>query len=160
MSNLIRMNSALVKANAAIQVANKLLSINKTLPLLIPYRKGDKWGYCDKKKGIIIDCMYDGASPFFNGRACVKINDKVGVIDREGNEIIPCRFDEAVFSVQHKELVRVRSNEKWGFFDLTGRQIAPCEYYFYNHNIRTALSLEHPYINSRAYYNHFLLSSL
>ena len=31
---------------------------------LIPYRKGDKWGFCDRYKDIVIMPQYDAAEPF------------------------------------------------------------------------------------------------
>ncbi len=29
------------------------------LPKLIPYRKADKWGFCDENKNLIIPVKYD-----------------------------------------------------------------------------------------------------
>jgi hypothetical protein len=46
------------------------------LPDLIPYRKGDKWGFClpaqagDKDKKIIIPCNYNSVD-FFNGGVAI-----------------------------------------------------------------------------------------
>ena len=34
---------------------------------LIPYRKGDKWGYVNKEKEIIIPLIYDYVEVFKNG---------------------------------------------------------------------------------------------
>ena len=33
-------------------------------PLLIPYRKGAKWGYTNARKEVIIDLIYDEAGSF------------------------------------------------------------------------------------------------
>ena len=44
------------------------------LPDLIPYRKGDKWGFCDKDKNIIILLKYDDVYKFKDGLAKVKLN--------------------------------------------------------------------------------------
>jgi len=46
---------------------------------LIPYRKGDKWGYCTPDKKIVISPMYDGASDFHEGLAPVLLNGKWGL---------------------------------------------------------------------------------
>ena len=43
------------------------LSIYSDLPKLIPYRKGDKWGFCDRNKKIVVECVYDWARPFSEG---------------------------------------------------------------------------------------------
>ncbi len=55
-------------------------------PELIPYRKGDKWGFCDRNKKIVIGCKYDFAGPFSEGLSIVKLNGKWGFIDANGNE--------------------------------------------------------------------------
>jgi hypothetical protein len=36
----------------------------ENLPDLIPYRKGTKWGFCDKNKKIIIPVIYDNVEFF------------------------------------------------------------------------------------------------
>lgn len=43
---------------------------------LIPYRKGDKWGYCTPDKKIVIPCEYDDAWKFHKGLAMVKKDGK------------------------------------------------------------------------------------
>jgi len=53
---------------------------------LIPYRKGDKWGFCDRNKKIVIPIKYDLVWPFSEGLAAVKLNGKLGYIDKEGKE--------------------------------------------------------------------------
>ena len=63
------------------------------LPDLIPYRKGDKWGFCDKDKNIVIECKYDRVELFSEGLATVSINGKWGVIDEEGKLIVDCTYD-------------------------------------------------------------------
>jgi hypothetical protein len=60
-------------------------------PELIPYRKGDKWGFCDRNKKIVIPCKYDCVFSFREGLACVQLNGKCGFIDKEGKEY----FDDA-----------------------------------------------------------------
>ncbi|QCK13965.1 WG repeat-containing protein [Mangrovivirga cuniculi] len=42
-----------------------ILSVNVSFAQnLIPFRKGDKWGYVNKAKKVIIDFKYDNANPF------------------------------------------------------------------------------------------------
>ena len=61
---------------------------NSALPDLIPYRKGDKWGYCDKNKKIVLPCKYDDAKIFSEGLAAVKKDKMWGYINKKGKEII------------------------------------------------------------------------
>ena len=46
---------------------------------LIPYRKGDKWGFCTPDKKIVISPKYDGAWEFTEGFAWVELNGKWGL---------------------------------------------------------------------------------
>ena len=43
---------------------------------LIPYRKGDKWGFCTPDKKVVIPPKYDDAYDFHEGLAEVVLNKK------------------------------------------------------------------------------------
>lgn len=61
------------------------------LPELIPYRKGNKWGYSNKNGNIIIQPQYSSA-PLVNNEdkyITLEKNGLKGIIDRKGNNIIP-----------------------------------------------------------------------
>lgn len=47
-----------------IDVTNKLLALSE--PQLIPYRKGDRWGFCRADKKIVVPCIYKYADQFCN----------------------------------------------------------------------------------------------
>ncbi|MFZ2412854.1 MAG: WG repeat-containing protein, partial [Candidatus Cryosericum sp.] len=50
----------------------ELTGVKKTATL-IPYRKDDKWGFCDRDKKITIPVVYDKVDPFSNGYARVHL---------------------------------------------------------------------------------------
>lgn len=52
---------SLQKLGSTLAITEKLLQDDNPLglPDLIPYRKGDKWGFCNRKKEIVIECVYD-----------------------------------------------------------------------------------------------------
>ena len=59
----------------------------ETVATLIPYRKKDKWGFCDRDKNLVIQPIYDDAYPFSEGLARVKLNHKRGgYIDTKGTQ--------------------------------------------------------------------------
>ncbi len=62
---------------------------------LYPYRKKNKWGYCDKEKKIIIKCKYQETFPFINGIARVKQKNKYGFLDLKGNVAILIIYESA-----------------------------------------------------------------
>lgn len=87
---------------------------NITIPL-IPYRKGDKWGFCDKQKQIMIEPIYQQVG-FFNPMygqtlAKVKINGKYGLIDKRGKQVLPCKYEEVVQI--SKDFIKVKRQGKW-----------------------------------------------
>jgi hypothetical protein len=101
---------------------------------LIPYRKGQLWGYCNAEKQIIIPCQYQNAFPFAEGRAMVQLNKKVGFIDEKGEVVIPIQYDYLLDSHFFKNgLVRVRlgsqDDNSTGFVDKNGQIIIPLKHY-------------------------------
>ena len=73
-----------------------LNSIAQTIDYsLIPYRKGDKWGYADAQRNILINPKYNDAQWFSEGLAAVKIGSKWGYINKQGKLIIPAKFTVA-----------------------------------------------------------------
>lgn len=54
---------------------------------LVPYRKGEKWGYSDDSGKIVIPLKYDNAGPFNRGYAVVQLGDSWGILDIRGTYI-------------------------------------------------------------------------
>jgi hypothetical protein len=63
---------------------------------LIPYRKGNKWGYVEKStKEIIIAPKFDEAKRFINRNlAIIRLDNLWGLIDTNGEVIIPPKYDD------------------------------------------------------------------
>ncbi len=59
---------------------------NTIIPDLIPYRKGDKWGFVDKDGKEVTPFKYDKVSYMHDGSAKVELNGKHGFIDKNGTE--------------------------------------------------------------------------
>ncbi len=98
------------------------LIYSQTLPTLIPYRKGDKWGYCDSAKKIIIKPQWEDVGFFSEGLAAVRIKGKYGYIDTTGKIVINYRytsakeFDEEISEVEIK-------NKYFEIIDKTGKSL-------------------------------------
>jgi hypothetical protein len=83
--------SNLVKVQNQISLTNKVLA--NLPPVLIPYRKGDKWGFSNIDKEIIIPCKYYRVGLFSGNTARVEsLVSGFGVIDTNGYECIKPRF--------------------------------------------------------------------
>ncbi|MBR3286250.1 MAG: WG repeat-containing protein [Bacteroidales bacterium] len=50
--------------------------------------------FIDMKGDVVISGLFDDAEPFENGVSRIKKNDKYGYINRKGEIIIPCQYDD------------------------------------------------------------------
>ncbi len=99
-------------------------------PDLIPYRKGELWGFSNVYKKIIIPCEYEDVKLFVNELAKVKKNGKWGLIDKKGMFFVDCNYD-LVFGASKKHAIIVckggdkdGNNGKWGLVnDYQGGEI-------------------------------------
>lgn len=93
---------------------------------LIPFRKGDRFGFIDENRKMVIEPKYDDVHPFSEGLASVKFNNKYGFIDETGKEVIPLKYEYAnSFS---EGLAEVKLGY-YGFIDKTGKEVTPLKYY-------------------------------
>ena len=74
-------------------------------------KKLDSWCVCDSIKAEFISMCYEGPC---------------GFIDRNGNEVIPCIYDDA--SDFSEGLAVIVKNGKYGFIDKNGNEVIPCIY--------------------------------
>jgi len=104
------------------------------LPELIPYRNGDKWGYCDKNKNIIIPAIYNRViMPSPNCKyLVVSKNNKVGIIDKYGNKIIPFIYSSAYIDTVNENFIVSQDEFHTGVIGKDSEIIIP----FYYKNIR------------------------
>src|SRR5664280_2538050 len=63
--------------------------------VLIPYRKGEKWGYIDTKGKLVIPAVYEDEGLFSDGLAPVELDDKWGYIDTKGTMTEPAIYYNA-----------------------------------------------------------------
>ncbi|MGQ0737510.1 MAG: WG repeat-containing protein [Bacteroidota bacterium] len=72
--------------------------IATTLPELIPYRKGNLWGYCDRERNSVIPFQFLHARPFIKEFAEVRIDSVTeGIIDKSGRLIASVGMDTVIW---------------------------------------------------------------
>ena len=59
---------------------------------MIPYRKGNLWGYASPDKTMLITPAYEQVNFFYEGYASVKKGSKFGYINKEGKVVIPFNY--------------------------------------------------------------------
>lgn len=95
-------------------------------PRLVPYRKGEKWGYADRSGKIVINPKYDAAELFVNNLAAVKSNGYWGVITPGGRSFLPVEYDEIFFL--NDTLLLIQQYGRRGLISATGRKILDIKY--------------------------------
>lgn len=114
-------------------MTNTIESNSLQSEILIPYRKGELWGYCNKKKKIIIPCQYHDAIPFKDNIAWVCLKNKWGTIDIKGTEITACKY---VFDSYIEDLLNnmtdnvfvAQANNKFRLLDYSGNELNSFDY--------------------------------
>jgi hypothetical protein len=81
---------------------------------LIPYRKGDKWGFSTEDKKIVVPPKYDKLWPFYQDEnvTLVILKGKYGMIDRKGNEVVKPVYDEIKWFSESFLMVKLK--DKYG----------------------------------------------
>lgn len=112
------------------QVTFILIGFN-TIAAPHPYRTLDgKYGFVDNNnKNVVINPIYEFVEPFFDGKACVKINSQYGVIDPTGKYIITPKYD--FLSVFLDYFIVGRGMGK-GFLKVDGSILTPIKFYNVN----------------------------
>lgn len=78
-------------------------NIVKNMPILL--FKDKKFGYIDTNGKILRSINYEYLGEFQNGEAIIK-NDKAGVINIKGKELIPLLYDEVYIGKNHKYILK------------------------------------------------------
>lgn len=109
------------------------------LPELIPFNNNGKWGYCNKNKEILIDCIYDEVGFPYKDLVPVSKDSKIGIIDLHGNQIIPFKYDrittrekQFILGINYfnynEGLLPVFKDYKFGFIDEENELVIPIIY--------------------------------
>lgn len=96
---------------------NILNNISILLSVTVLFSCGNSQGY--KSEGPLDG--YNEFYPYENGYATVAIAKKYGFIDKNGRNVVPCKYS-FVYSF-HDGLSVVEMDDKYGVIDTTGREI-------------------------------------
>jgi hypothetical protein len=81
-----------------------------------------QYAFLNKKLEPICSFIYDDVEPFEYGVAVVEKEDKIGVLNKAGREIIPCKY-ESIEVLESKRIQAQKLNYKFDLFTLKGRLI-------------------------------------
>lgn len=88
-----------------------------------------KCGLVDCNNKEIVPCKYHNILGFYNGAplCCVELQNEWGYINKQGNEVVSCKYSFADDRF-YCGLAMVERSGKYGFIDSTGRETIPCIY--------------------------------
>jgi hypothetical protein len=94
---------------------------------LLSTMAGEKYGYVDENDKVIIKPQFDEAYDFREGHAPVKKDEKFGLIDSTGKEIIPFKYKDVGY-LQEGLIVASLNGTKYGYIDINDKVIIPFTY--------------------------------
>ncbi len=107
----------------------------QSMPLLVPYLNGEKWGFADSNGRVKIKPQWDVVECFANGRAKVfdysHTRRRVCIIDTAGHYIVPPwrEWNGTSYNKSNLGSLNARGkNGKWGIIDENNNEIIPCVY--------------------------------
>ncbi|MCL2650546.1 MAG: WG repeat-containing protein [Candidatus Azobacteroides sp.] len=117
---------------------------------LKPSKFNGKWGYTDSLQNIAIKPQYDSVEFFKNGLSRVKKNGKWGLLNENGIELTPIKYD-TIYAFNQYDMAKAISNNKKGYVDINGQEIIPLIYneiYFSSNDlIKITLNHKEGYLN-------------
>ncbi|GAA4892522.1 hypothetical protein GCM10023311_16270 [Flaviramulus aquimarinus] len=91
-----------------------------------------KTGYIDENGRLVVPYQYDDGDNFYNNIAIVEKNDKYGIINIKGEELVAPKYDEiGIPDFEKYNLLTVEVNGKFGWIDKYGKLIIPIKYSYY-----------------------------
>jgi hypothetical protein len=116
-------NPSLIDEKASTQPSPTLASA----AIIIPYLKGNLYGFSNVSRKQVIEAKYYDVSPFDKeGLARVNLNGKYGYIDKTGTEVISLKYDNA--GSFNEGLALVNRDKKYGYIDMTGTEVISLKY--------------------------------
>jgi hypothetical protein len=86
------------------------------------------WGFIDETGNLAIPAMKGifSMKSFYNGYSLVSTSDKKGFINKSGELVIDCKFDDAYnFS---EGFAPVKIEKKWGYINTLGTEVIPTKF--------------------------------
>lgn len=94
--------------------------------VLLPFRRGDRWGFIDDGGVERIKAEYEWVEEFRGGQAIVSRDGHVGTINRSGREVVPFEYDDIEEAAEGASTVQ--RNDRAGAVDASGELVVPLIY--------------------------------
>lgn len=97
-------------------------------------KKNCKWGTINKSNNLLSEFKYDSLYQYdnYSHELYCKLNNRIGIINNKGVEILPPIFSQINKKDDNKYKVfkvdTIKHKAFYGYFDLNGKEIIPCNY--------------------------------
>lgn len=112
-------------------------------------RNDDKYGFINIEGTEILPCKYDTIAfvmgdlieiddevseyeivydDCWDSLLYVKFDDKYGLINFDGKEIVPCKYDDLKLFTEYRDFFKTELDDKYGMINFEGKEIIPCKY--------------------------------
>ncbi|MDI9357626.1 MAG: WG repeat-containing protein [Phycisphaerales bacterium] len=107
---------------------NEINSVASTCCLFM-IKKGNQYGFTDKRGRVVIDCVHDGYKLLSPELIEIQKNNLLGVVDQEGDLIYDCCFQSIKpFAFNGDNFFVCKENNLLGCINNEGRLIIDCAY--------------------------------
>jgi hypothetical protein len=89
--------------------------------------RSGKWHYLTVSGRPAFDGVFDYAEDFFEGRAVAGLDNNFGLIDREGNQVLPIAFEEVRW-IGAEGIVIATCDGKTALYNRMGERLSPLEW--------------------------------
>lgn len=117
----------LIDKSGKIIIPPQYNELNYFTDKLLRTRHNNQYELFDTQGNIISD-KYDFIGNIDYGFAKIKQKDKYGLMDKNGNEIIPCQYDDILTLTKEPDLIAVKKDNQWGFVDKNNHTVIPFVY--------------------------------
>ena len=97
---------------------------------LVPYISGNLYGFADLATGeTVIPARYEHIGQHFTDGLAEVYNfncTKIGLINRSGDEILPCKYKQ--LNLLGEDRIAVKKGSRWAMMDYNGNEITPFIY--------------------------------
>lgn len=93
-------------------------------------KKDGKCGVADQFGNVIIETAYDDVFGMNNGFIIIKINEKWGVLDRKGHEVLPAQYSYPLIFNENIMSVEMEGDNTTVFYNGSGEVLAKGEFYY------------------------------
>lgn len=134
--NLSKSYLELVLSTFFICISPNLVVGQSEFPVPFQSEENQLFGYMLESKGkVVVEPIFEKASPFAEGNAIVKLDGKFGLINKKGKYSIDCKYDSLGWAntdslpIFYNDKVGFKQGSFWGLVNLKGEEVVSSKFH-------------------------------